>query len=163
MTDRVRSWQALAALNARLFRNCLAGVDQSSAALRPSPQINPIAFVAIHVVEARHFICTLVGGTSPRPFLDRFDGVSHADAIRDYPALEEILQAWDRLSANLDEALSRVEDEAIDAPTTHDYRFPIADPTVNGSLAFMLQHESYHLGQLALLRKLVGLPSMRYD
>jgi uncharacterized damage-inducible protein DinB len=29
-------------------------------------------------------------------------------------------------------------------------------------LAFFVQHDSYHIGQLALLRKHVGLPAMQY-
>ena len=29
-------------------------------------------------------------------------------------------------------------------------------------LTFMVQHDSYHLGQLSLLRKLAGLPGMSY-
>jgi uncharacterized damage-inducible protein DinB len=163
MTDRIRSWQALAALNTRLFRNCLAEIDQARAVSRPADQVNSIAFVAVHLVEARHVIGTLVGGACPRPFGDRFDGVSHVDAVQDYPPLDEILRAWEGLSADLDELLSRAGDAALDRPATHDYRLPIADTTVNGSLAFMLQHESYHIGQLALLRKLAGLPAMRYD
>jgi hypothetical protein len=42
-------------------------------------------------------------------------------------------------------------------------RFPIGDATVLGLIAFMVQHDSYHIGQLALLRKHYGLPAMRYS
>ena len=31
-----------------------------------------------------------------------------------------------------------------------------------GALTFLVQHDSYHLGQLTFLRKLAGLPAMRY-
>jgi uncharacterized damage-inducible protein DinB len=31
-----------------------------------------------------------------------------------------------------------------------------------GALTFLVQHDSYHIGQLALLRKHAGLPAMRY-
>jgi uncharacterized damage-inducible protein DinB len=34
---------------------------------------------------------------------------------------------------------------------------------VLGALTFLVQHDSYHLGQLSLLRKWAGLPAMRYD
>ena len=33
---------------------------------------------------------------------------------------------------------------------------------VLGAVAFLLQHDSYHVGQLALLRKHFGLGAMRY-
>lgn len=40
-------------------------------------------------------------------------------------------------------------------------RYPGGDPSVLGALAFLVQHDSYHLGQLALLRRAHGLPAMR--
>jgi uncharacterized damage-inducible protein DinB len=40
---------------------------------------------------------------------------------------------------------------------------PVADPSVLGALTFLLQHESYHVGQLAMLKKhLTGKP-MKYS
>jgi uncharacterized damage-inducible protein DinB len=49
----------------------------------------------------------------------------------------------------------------LDAPLTT--QFPgAADQTVLSALTFLVQHDSYHVGQLALLRKYVGLPAMRY-
>ena len=40
---------------------------------------------------------------------------------------------------------------------------PIDDTSVLGLLGFMVQHDSYHLGQLSLLRKHCGLPAMAYS
>lgn len=48
----------------------------------------------------------------------------------------------------------------LNAPSSQ--RFPVDLPTVHGGLGFLLQHESYHIGQLALLRKYFGYPAMRY-
>ena len=39
------------------------------------------------------------------------------------------------------------------------FPLPISDPTALSLLAFFVQHERYHIGQLALLRKLARLPS----
>lgn len=41
-------------------------------------------------------------------------------------------------------------------------KFPNADRTRLGAVAFLLQHEAYHIGQVALLRKAFGLGPMRY-
>ena len=41
--------------------------------------------------------------------------------------------------------------------------FPLANGTLLGTLTFLVQHDSYHLGQLSLLRKYCGLPAMRYQ
>jgi hypothetical protein len=47
-------------------------------------------------------------------------------------------------------------DAAVDA------RFPGVDRTRLGALTFLTQHDSYHIGQLALLRKHAGLAAMSY-
>jgi hypothetical protein len=36
------------------------------------------------------------------------------------------------------------------------------DPSVLGTLMFLVQPDSYHIGQLSLLRKFAGLPAMSY-
>jgi hypothetical protein len=41
-------------------------------------------------------------------------------------------------------------------------RFPVDDPTFGAAIEFQLHHESYHIGQLALLRKYYGYPAMTY-
>jgi uncharacterized damage-inducible protein DinB len=48
-----------------------------------------------------------------------------------------------------------------DAPVTT--QFPMPNATVLGVLTFLVQHESYHIGQLALFRKCAGLPAMSYE
>ena len=40
---------------------------------------------------------------------------------------------------------------------------PLEDSSVLGLFGFMVQHDSYHLGQLSLLRKYAGLPAMSYS
>ena len=49
----------------------------------------------------------------------------------------------------------------LDAPS--DARFPLFNGTRLGTLTFLVQHDSYHVGQLSLLRKYCGLPAMRFQ
>jgi uncharacterized damage-inducible protein DinB len=42
------------------------------------------------------------------------------------------------------------------------FKFPIEDNTKFGALTFMVQHETYHIGQLGILRRALGLPAMKY-
>ena len=41
-------------------------------------------------------------------------------------------------------------------------RLPLGEPTVLSALTFLVQHESYHIGQVTFLRKHAGLPAMQY-
>ena len=42
------------------------------------------------------------------------------------------------------------------------HRFPLGDSTRLGLIAFLVQHDSYHLGQIAFLRRQLGKPAMSY-
>ncbi len=41
-------------------------------------------------------------------------------------------------------------------------KFPVSDTSVLGGIAFLLTHEAFHIGQLAYLRKFLGLGPMSY-
>ncbi len=57
--------------------------------------------------------------------------------------------------------LSGLTADDLDAPTAQG--FPIPDGTAIDALAFLAQHDSYHLGQVSFLRRQLGLPPMTYD
>jgi uncharacterized damage-inducible protein DinB len=78
-----------------------------------------------------------------------------------YPALAEIEKAWTSVSETLDQRLGALTATELDASL--DPGFPVERKTLLGVFTFVDQHDSYHLGQLALLRKQAGLPAMAYD
>lgn len=149
-------------LDTRLWRNCLDGVDEDQAWERPGPSANSVGFLALHLAESRWFIARQLGLELANPFADRLTELKGIADLHpeDRPSLAELRSAWDTVSAALLAGLRAADPErlAADSPT----RFPVADGTVLGGLAFLLHHESYHLGQLAILRKLAGLPAMSY-
>ena len=76
------------------------------------------------------------------------------------PPLAELRQLWLDASAQLDATLEGASSGQLGAP--FDGRFPVGSPTALGAVTFLAQHESYHVGQMALLRKGLGYPAMRY-
>jgi hypothetical protein len=70
----------------------------------------------------------------------------------------------------LEERFAALTEAELSARAPH--QFPVADESVLGMIALMVQHDSYHVGQLALLsyhvgqlallRKHYGLAAMRY-
>jgi len=67
---------------------------------------------------------------------------------------------WQSLSKALIERFTLLSGQELDAPFGR--ALPIEDGSTLGAIAFMLQHESYHIGQLSLLRRLLGLEAMSY-
>jgi len=150
----------MAAMHTRLFRNCLDGLDEATARHRVNAQTNSAAFLAAHLVDARAWTARLLGLDIPEPF---GGAIAYGTSIEDIPELPELGQVrdeWAVVSALLEARIAALTPEELAAPAGQ--RFPIGDPSLAGALAFLLHHEAYHIGQLALLRRVNGLPPMAY-
>jgi uncharacterized damage-inducible protein DinB len=152
-------WEILA-LNSRLFRNCLADVDDVSAQKRPGPDANNMAFLAVHVLDARAWMARYLGVEYRHPFEDELATVTSIDDVARFPSLESILTAWHQVTERLGERLRSLAAEDIERES--EQIFPVGDRSVLGGLAFLLQHESFHIGQLALIRRILGFDAMSY-
>mgnify|MGYP000932435137 CR=1 FL=1 len=145
-------------LNTGLLRNALAGVDDASARRKLHPDINPVAYLVIHLLDARFSMARMIGAPAENPHQAAWDAASSFDSLPGVPPLEELLTLWNGVSTALADQLPRIT--AADLATPAPHPFPVADSSRLGGLAFLLQHESYHLGQLGLLRRMLGLPAM---
>ncbi|MGE0439976.1 MAG: DinB family protein [Gemmatimonadales bacterium] len=161
MTDpRVEPLAQVFRLNTRLFRNVLAELDEVDATARPNGQTNSVAFIAGHLVESRAWTARYLGADVPAPFGGALEHAASLADVARLPRLGEIRSAWDAVSDPFERRLAEVGAPELDAPGSE--RFPGVDGTRLGGLAFLLQHESYHLGQLGYLRRFLGLPAMSY-
>lgn len=145
-------------LHSRLFKNVLSGIQEKDAEKRLTDTINHIHFIAGHMLVSR---LMLTGNESVKPD-ERF--VSFTKTIDDgvaYPALEEIMNLWEKASVVIVKELEKMtsKDLTKEAPM----KFPVEDTTMLGFLSFIIHHEAYHLGQLGLLRKIAGKEAMKYD
>ena len=107
--------------------------------------------------DARYYLAGLVGPALDNP-LAGYTEVQTIDEAERLPTLEELRSAWREVSPRVEERMEACEPEAWsrESPAS----FPIPDHTLLGAVAFLIQHESYHLGQLGLLRRQLGYPGM---
>jgi uncharacterized damage-inducible protein DinB len=148
-------------LNTRLFVNCLDGVDDDAARKRLSEETNSLAFIAAHLVGARHFLLSDLGVKTGKPFGGLLDTVSNIDNVREYPSIQDIRSAWDDVTTRLEQRFTELTDSDLKEESKNP--FPVNNRTVLGGITFLMQHEAYHIGQLAFLRKHLGLGSMSYS
>jgi len=147
-------------LSARLFINSFEGVDDETAGVRPSSSTNNMAFIALHVLDARAYLARYLGLEYQHPFTG-LEAVNSIEDMTDYPSVEDLLASWKEVSGLLDERMQTLSSEQLSKESPQE--FPVDDGSVMGGLAFLLLHESFHIGQLALLRKYLGLSSMSYS
>lgn len=144
----------------------LRGVSDADALLTPSDAAagNCLNWLVGHVLVAREGLLGLIGAP---PFLTQEE---HARYGRGSKALTEADEATDlaRLREGLktsgtalDAALAALDEAQLERPIPAE-RFPF--PPTSADLATMLQfllfHESYHAGQIALARRALGYDSV---
>lgn len=148
-------------LNTRLYLNCLTGVDDNSIRRRITGNTNSLHFLACHLADARYFISSMIGIAVPSPFPE-LELVRTIDEMpQPGPSLARILKAWHEISKTLPDCLRALDHS--DLTKEPPIAFPTTSPTLLGGLTFLMQHESYHIGQMALLRKALGFSAMSYD
>jgi uncharacterized damage-inducible protein DinB len=160
MDQRVAPLAAIFELNTDLLLNCLDGLSQAEAQRRLDGGGNSIIFLAAHLADTRHFLLGRLGKPLANPLSRYLADAQSIEDIGEWPALDDVRRAWLAASARLGEVLSELDAETIERPGAH--RFPVPDPTPLGMLAFLAQHDSYHVGQAAFIRRQLGKPAMTY-
>ena len=150
---------AILRLNTDLLHNALDDMSEVHAGQRVAGT-NPAAFLAAHLVDARHFMADLLGARLAHPFSAALQNARSADDVETLPPLDTILAAWDTIAAHLESRLADATPAQL--ATRSPQTFPVDDPSLEAGIAFLLQHESYHVGQIALLRRQLGFPAMTY-
>lgn len=156
----LRATGSVIRLNTRLFRNCLDGVSDENGILRPNPSTNSLTFIACHLVDSRHFMAGFLGLETSNPLADILANAKSVEDVPVLPPLSRVHDAWVAVAKELEACVGDLDSEDIARPSHQ--RFPLDDSSVAGAIAFLVQHESYHIGQMALLRKFLGYPAMTY-
>jgi len=148
-------------MNSRLFINALEGVTEEQAKERISNHNNPLSWLGTHTVWARYNACMFLGKpVDKNPYAGLFENFKPFDPNYAYPTLAEIKTEWQKATALLNEALASVSEEYLAAESP--LKSPIGDPTFGGTVAFLAQHESYDIGQVAYLKKYFTKEPMKY-
>ena len=135
----------------------LEGLTHEELWRAPTPHNNPLLWVAGHVVQTRATVIQMLGERVETGWGTLFDrGAKIADA-KQYPSGTEVARVMRQVSPRLRSALSALSDEQLSKPAS----LPIPGiKTLADELAFFALHDSYHIGQLAYIRKSLGYPGL---
>jgi hypothetical protein len=141
-------------MNAKLLENSFEGLTPEEWQKCPGDRSNPMIWIAGHIVWARSRALALLGVEWSKPWLALFARGAKSDHGVECPTSEEVIAAWHEGKAALDAALENVTAEALSAPAPE--RIPSFDGKLGGTISFFANHESYHVGQAAYVRKCLG-------
>jgi len=143
---------------ASTFRLNVKGVSHAESLQAPGEAGNCLNWIAGHIVSARNGILGLLDLPPVRPREQMTRYLRGSDRLTD-PAgaidFAELLSDFDKSQDKLVEALARVTPEKLAEPLPPD-RNPFQVDNLGEMLATLAFHESYHVGQLGVVRRLIG-------
>ena len=160
MTQTKNTLALIFNLNDRLFHNALEGVTQEQADERISGHNNPPTWIAAHTVSTRYLALMVLGRPAQDPYQDLFENFKGYDPALKYPQVDNIKAEWDKVTSLLKQAMDGATGEQLNAEAP--FKNPTGDFTNAGTLAFLAQHESYDIGQMAFLKKYHTKEAMKY-
>lgn len=159
MNPRLRPHLAVFELNTSLLLAVLQDVRADRGWVQPAGTAG-MPGIAVHVLDARNFLAQLLSVEMADPLLRSIRGAKRVEDLGTVPSPASIASLWLTLSRRVRPVLQGLPDEALDAPAPQE--FPVSDSSFLGAVAFLLQHEAYHIGQLSVLRKAAGHPPVPY-
>jgi hypothetical protein len=155
MDPTIRTTVALYNLRSHHFLKALDGLSAEELLRQVVDSVNPMLWIAGHVTASRCDLSQLVGLEYQAPWKDHFGRGAKLIERESWPDVSEIEAAWSEVSEGLMrrfEGLTEGELSANVAPES----FRFSDKTLRGMILFRGYHESYHIGQMAYLRKWLG-------
>ena len=140
--------------NDQLFHRALEGVNTDDLLRRPQDCSNPLIWVAGHAMTSRAALTKIAGAEVENHWSDIFARGATVDAKISYPEVSQIIAVWDEATHKLMSRLETLEDDELAKPTP--FPIPTGDKTRRGVIVFLNYHETYHIGQMAYLRKWLG-------
>jgi hypothetical protein len=153
-------------LQTRLFNNVLEGIEDIKGSKRLSDHVNHLQWIAGHLTNSRYALAPGLGIKASFPYNEQYTDPSEPpphnrtiSASVKYPSLTEIKNSWNGLAEGFTEKISGLSDEQLASGIP----FPVpTGKTFQDLLSFIASHESYHIGQMSIIRKYLGLNAMSY-
>jgi hypothetical protein len=139
--------------NTDLFRRAIQGIPPDRLLDRPGDDSNHLLWIAGHVVVHRAMVLRILGQEWTAPWEGLFVRGAKLAAPGEYPPIEEIVEAWDEVSPRLSSSPASASPESLAEPVSKGITL---DGKTSGKIAFLSLHETYHVGQMAYLRKWLG-------
>jgi hypothetical protein len=144
--------------NANFLKKNVEGLTGDEWLRRPGDSANHALWIVGHVAWARSMLLKRLGEDWSKPWFSLCGRGAKCEDSVGYPTPEEAMLVWDESCARLNGAMESVSAELLATPVTQGP--PSADGKLSGVVNFLAYHETYHVGQLAYVRSLLGRPGV---
>jgi uncharacterized damage-inducible protein DinB len=148
--------QQMLEIQKKLFLNVIDNISEEDSERRPNKETNHIKWISGHLIASRYMMLSFLGVNLEFPYNEQFSGKKKIDEINDFPTLDQLKEGWEELNSKLQEAIQNADESTLSADA------PFGGKTIRDLLIFLTHHEAYHIGQISILRKVLGYDSMKY-
>ena len=146
------------------LREQVADVDEADMIAQPNGIVNHPAWTIGHITAATHLLARTIGVQKwlPTEWVQHYrtGSIPVADA-NPYDSKNELLSKLREAQSKISHAIEQMNDSQLDVPfPAESYRDVF--PTIRHALTqVLIGHTAFHVGQLSLWRKAMGLPQMK--
>lgn len=141
------------------FPKVLDGISEDDMHNRMNTQANHPAWLAGSLVHQRFQMASEMKHDIKQTGADLFEGHKGLQEGERYPSIKEYISDWNKITPIAREALVSIDDQKLDS---------IMDMgawkmSYYEMICFTIYREASIIGQIALWRRLLGYPAMKYD
>jgi hypothetical protein len=158
-SSRIEGLLTLFDMQTTFFARALDGISEKDMYNRLNTKANHMAWLAGSLVHQRY---SMTKETNPGLKQTGDDLFKDHQGIQDnakYPTTAEYLKDWEKISPIAREALVKIDDKKLDSEIDMGFM----KMTYYQMISFTIYREASILGQLALWRRLLDYPAMKYD
>jgi hypothetical protein len=141
-------------INGGLMKSALEGLAPADLWRRPSEENNPMLWIFGHIVTTRAALAATLGAAVETGWDKKFTRGAALLPADHYPKVQEIERVNRDVVERLKDRFAALTDADLAAPATVTYLPGVK--TLADQIAFFAFHESYHVGQMAYVRKSLG-------
>ena len=141
------------------FPRALEGLSEKDMHNRLGTQANHPAWLAGSLVYQRLKMTSETGSGLKQTGEELFNNYKGIQEGVTYPTIAEYLADWERITPEAREALVKIDDQKLDSYLD----MGGMKMTYYEMMCFTIYREASIIGQLALWRRLLGYPALKYD
>lgn len=148
-------------LHTKLFHNVVEGLSDNDAQNRLNTKANHIAWLTGSLVHERFELANATDIELKQTSHELYEGHKGIQDNITYPSLAEFKKDWDHITPVLRNKLLHLTEDELNSPDP--YGMPENDLTFFDAVTFLVDRESYCIGQIGLWRRLLGYEAMKYQ
>lgn len=141
------------------FARALDGISKEDMHNRLKTQANHPAWIAGALINQRLMMTTETGTGQKQTGEELFKNYKGIQEGATYPANDEYNSDWNRITPEARQALIKMDDKKLDSP----FEMEGMKMSYYELISFTIYREASMIGQLALWRRLLGYPALKYD